>query len=291
MAPLRTAIQAADTAPAATSEATLALSLLSDLCEQKVAVFTEQIESDLRAAGSNENKSVPVTNILARQAEYRAYVQSDEAKIPAEVTQAVGNFLGGGPGAIMDGIGRLLTTGLQSILGTGTGSQREFQTYYVIVQDSSAIRFDVRAWARQIEGSAITQHIEKCLVIVAYQSSVDVGKMDLNTFMGLYRRQLAALNIPADQWETYITKAKEFLRTLTGNGGAPDTSKSAVAVALTTEDALTTALIPDGTENVQLPEMLPGTLYGLFEGATAPAPRDFLPRDPEAERLLPGVHD
>lgn len=94
MAPLRTAIQAADPAPAATSEATLALSLLSDLCEQKVAVFTEQIESDLRAAGSNENKSVPVTNILARQAEYRAYVQSDEAKIPTEVTQAVANFLG-----------------------------------------------------------------------------------------------------------------------------------------------------------------------------------------------------
>ncbi|GGN42827.1 hypothetical protein GCM10010842_29650 [Deinococcus daejeonensis] len=284
MAPLKNAIQAVDPTPDRNSALTLALSLLSELCEQKVAVFTEQIESDLRAAGSNENKSVPVTNILARHAEYRAYVQQDNGKMIDEVTSAVRKFLGGGATEIVNGIGSLVTTGLDSIIGAGTGMQREFQTYYVVVQNYSVIRFDVRAWAREIEAQGITENIETCLVIVGYQSSVDVRKLDFNAFIGLYQLQLAKLGIPDSDWQTYFTDAEAIYQKLGGSMGSRSTLKEAAAS--------TTALMPGGTEDVQLPEMLPGTLYGLFEGATAPAPRDFLPRDAEAERLLPGVsHD
>ncbi|MBK9107347.1 MAG: hypothetical protein IPM92_02930 [Saprospiraceae bacterium] len=81
MAILKNAINALDPAPDRKKDITLLLSLLSELCEQKVKDFSSSIENELRIAGTGENKTIPVTEILARHKEYRAYIKSDAGKV------------------------------------------------------------------------------------------------------------------------------------------------------------------------------------------------------------------
>jgi len=69
MAVLKKAIEALDPAPDKKKDITLLLSLLSELCEQRVDRFVKSIEEDLRTAGNAENRTVPVTEILARPKE------------------------------------------------------------------------------------------------------------------------------------------------------------------------------------------------------------------------------
>lgn len=280
MAVLKNAINALDPAPDKTKEITLLLSLLSELCEQKVAMFSEQIETDLRSAGSNENRTVPVTEILANHAEYRAYVKQDAGKIAGEVTSAVKKFLSGGAGEILDGIGGLVTTGLEAIIGAGTGTQQEMKSYYIVVQQFGMVRFDVRAWSRQIEASGITSNIQTCLAIVAYKSSVDVQKLSFNSFLVLYQDQLAKIGVPESDWNKYLTEAEEMYKRLKGGGGQ---------AALLGHEAAEASL--EGATPDEPWLMAPGELYGTLPQWSNPAAHDLLPRVSDAAQPLPRVHD
>lgn len=253
MAPLKKAIEMLDPTPDKKKELTLTLSLLSELSQQKVAQFTEAVETDLRTAGSIENRTVPVTEILANHSEYRAYVKSDVSKIGTEVSNAMKKFLTGSAGPILDGIAGLVTAGLEAIIGAGSGTQQEMKSYYIVVQKFGMVRFDVRAWARQIEATGITTQIETCMAIVAYKSSVDVTKLSFNSFLVLYQDQLGQIGIPESEWEKYLTEAEAMFKKLGGNTGD--------GTALTTKSAAY--------------RMAPGRLYGtLWEDPSKDAPRD-----------------
>ncbi|AFD28211.1 hypothetical protein [Deinococcus gobiensis] len=255
MAPLKKAIEALDPAPDKKNQLTLALNLLSELSEQKVAQFTEKIESDLRTAGTIENRTVPVTEILANHSEYRAYVKSDAGKIATEVMSAMKNFLAGGSDAILDGIGKLVTTGLEAIIGAGSGSQQEMKSYYIVVQKFGMVRFDIRAWSRQIEANGITSQIETCMAIVAYKSSVDVKKLSFNSFLVLYQDQLAKIGIPEADWDKYLTEAEAMYKKLGGNTGNDQAMEMESAVY----------------------RMAPGYLYGtLWEDLSKDVPKPVL---------------
>lgn len=254
MAVLKNAINALDPAPDKTKEITLLLSLLAELCEQKVATFTEKIETDLRTAGSDENRTVPVTEILANHTEYRAYVKQDAGKIAGEVTSAVKKFLSGGTGEILDGIAGLVTTGLEAIIGAGSGTQQEMKSYYIVVQKFGMVRFDVRAWSRQIEASGITSNIQTSLAIVAYKSSVNVKKLSFNSFLVLYQDQLANIGIPESDWDKYLTEAEAMFKKLGGNTGD------------------SAALMSDGVMWHMTPARLYGTVWDDPSSLTEPRP-------------------
>jgi hypothetical protein len=267
MAVLKNAINALDPAPDKTKEITLLLNLLSELSEQKVAMFTERIETDLRTAGTQENRTVPVTEILANHTEYRAYVKQDAGKIAGEVSGAMKKFLAGGSGQILDGIAGLVTTGLEAIIGAGSGSQQEMRSYYIVVQKYGMVRFDVQAWSRQIEAKGITSQIETCMAIVAYKSSVDVKRLTFNSFLVLYQDQLALTGIPESDWDKYLTEAEEMFKKLGGNTGSGEQVERAMF------------------------RMTPGRLYGTpWDGPSRPtAPQRVmgLPvEEPEPEPVL-----
>lgn len=79
----------------------------------------------MRTAGTPENRTIPVTEILARHKEYRAYVKSDAGKIATEVSSAIKKIVSGGTSDIIDGVASLVTTGLEAIIGAGEGTQQE----------------------------------------------------------------------------------------------------------------------------------------------------------------------
>jgi hypothetical protein len=217
MAVLKNAINALDPAPEKTSQLTLLLTLLSELCEQKVNQFTEAIETELRTAGSVENKTVPVTEILAKHKEYRAYIKHDAGKIATEVSSAIKKFIAGTSSSILDGISDLVTTGIEAIIGAGSGSQQEMSSYYIVVQSYAILRFDIRVWCRQIEAKGITEQIETALSVVAFKSSVDVRKITLNTFMVAYQDQLGKIGIPDEKWDEYLSTAEQIFQRLRGD--------------------------------------------------------------------------
>jgi len=216
MSILKNAIAALDPAPDKTKQITLLLSLLSELCEQKVNEFSASIENELRTAGSVENKTIPVTEILAKHKEYRAYVSHDAGKIATEVTGAIKKFILGTSDSILDGIGSLVTTGLEAIIGAGSGEQKEFSSYFVVVQSFGLLRFDIRVWSRKIEAVGITTEIEHAFAISAYKSSVDVSKISLNTFLIAYQDQLAKIGVPESEWENYLNTAESVFDRLKG---------------------------------------------------------------------------
>jgi hypothetical protein len=209
MAVLKKAIETLDPTPDKKKEITLLLSLLSELCEQKVEAFTKSVEDELRTAGNGENKSIPVTQIIARHKEYRAYVKADAGKIATEVSGAIKKFVSGGTTEIIDGVASLVTTGLEAIIGAGTGTQQEMSSYYIVVQDYGIVRYDVRAWARQIEAQGITSQIETALAIVAFKGSVDVTKISFNTFLIAYGTQLSQMGFAPDKQKEYLAYAKQ----------------------------------------------------------------------------------
>lgn len=249
MAVLKNAINALDPAPDKKSQLTLLLALLSELCEQKVVQFTEAIETDLRTAGTVENKTIPVTEILAKHKEYRAYIKQDAGKIATEVASAIKKFIAGTSSDILDGISSLVTTGIEAIIGAGSGTQQEMSSYYIVVQRFAILRFDIRVWCRQIEATGITNQIETALAVVSYKSSVDVSKISLNTFLIAYQDQLGKIGIPESEWEKYLATAEELFGKLKGD-------------SLTTVSALPVTGITKNPINL----LGPGELHGSFWG-------------------------
>lgn len=234
MAILKNAINALDPSPDKTKELTLLLSLLSELCKAQVTNFTKSVQDSLRTAGTSpENKTIPVTEILATHEEYRAYVEADAGKIATEVADAVKQFVSGSATDIIDGVASLVTTGLTAIIGAGDATEQEMRSYYIVVEDFSMARYDICAWSRQIDAQGITNQIQNALAIVAFKSSVDVTKISLNTFLNAYALQLSQMKFPANQQKEYLDFAVSIYNKLRGDTSTAATANGTNGTSLT----------------------------------------------------------
>lgn len=220
MSVLADAIKAIDPTPDKKTELTLALGLLSELSESKVRQFQEDVATSYRTAGTNENRSAPITTIVGTHSEYRAFVQQDVSKIATEVSAAIKKFVSGGSENIISGIADLVTTGLTAILGSGQATQQEMRSYYITVQARALVRYDVLAWRRLVEATAITSTIEACLAVYASKASIEVAALDLNTFLLAYEDQLTRMNFPEAEILEYIDAAEAVYKKLRGDSSA-----------------------------------------------------------------------
>lgn len=217
---LKTAIDALDPAPDKKTELTLALNLLFELAEQKNSSFKQLINDNLRTAGTGDNRSIPITEILAWNTQTHAYVKADAGELVTKVTDAIRDFVSGGTDALITGIGKLVTTGLEAIIGAGSGAQAQMSSYYIVVQSYGIARYDIYAWSRQIEAHGITSRIESALAFTAAQSSVDVSKLTFNTFLIAYGDQLKKIGLPDGEIKEYLDYAQEVFNWLKGDGTA-----------------------------------------------------------------------
>lgn len=209
MAILKNAIKAFDPAPEKKNEVEKILTLLFELAESKTDNFKKEIVQSLRTAGTEENPTIPVTQVLRFQADTRAYTVEDSAKIINEATLAIKGFIQGGAENIVNGIGNLLGTAVNALLGSGHGIQAQRDDYFVAVEGLSIVRVDVKSWVRKVEISGVTKKIDSIFAFVASKSSVDVDKITFNTFLQAYQFQLLRLQMPQDELIKEITKARE----------------------------------------------------------------------------------
>jgi len=159
MSVLADAIKALDPAPDKKKELTLALNLLSELSENKVKEFANEVQGSYRTAGTDENRTAPITTVVATHSEYRAYIKDDAGKIPGEVSTAIKKFVSGGSEQIITGIADLVTTAITAILGSGQATQQEVRSYYITVQARAMVRYDILAWRRLVEADGITSKL------------------------------------------------------------------------------------------------------------------------------------
>lgn len=198
MASLQQAIDVLDPSHDKTTEITLALSLLTELCEEKVKAFEAAVKEQLHEPATYQ--------FIASLKEYRAYTKRDAGKVATEVADATRKFISG-PTQIVDGIATLITDGLETIIGAATG-QQEWVHYFIVTEARGTMRYDVRAWARKIEATAITSQIENALALGAFKSSIDVKTISLNTFLSAYSAQLEAMQVPRDKQAEYLAAAR-----------------------------------------------------------------------------------
>lgn len=221
---LKNAIDALDPAPNKKTEITLALQTLFELAEQKTTLFKRDLELNLRTAGTPDNQTIPITQILAWHSETRAYVKDDAGKLAEVILGSIKKFIGGGTGEIISGIGDLATAALEGILGAGSGTQAEFHSYYIVVEGLSIVRMDISAWSRRIEATGITSKIENALAFQAAKSSVNVDAITFNTFLQAYKAQLEKLNLPPDKLKEFILQSKEIFELLRDSNTSPNGS-------------------------------------------------------------------
>lgn len=241
MAVLADAIKAIDPAPDKKTQLTLCLNLLSELAENKVTDFENEVAESYRTAGTAENRTAPITMVIASHSEYRAYVKDDASKIATEVTDAIRDFVAGGSEAIISGVAKLVTTGLTAILGAGQATQQEMRSYYITAQARALVRYDVLAWRRLVEADGITSQIESCLAIHASKASIDVGELDLNTFLIAYENQLYKMGFTDDKVLEYVDAAEAVYKRLKG-----ETTLSTSGPAMRRRPARTLAAQPTG---------------------------------------------
>lgn len=220
MSILAEAIKKLDPTPNKLTELTLALGLLSELSENKVLEFKNEVESSYRTAGTDENRTAPITTIVATHSEYRAYVKDDAGKIPGEVASSIKKFVSGGSENIITGIADLVTTAITAILGSGQATQQEVRSYYITVQARALVRYDILAWRRLVEAQGITTQIQACMAIYASKASIDVSALDLNTFLLAYEDQLTKMNFTDKETLAYIDQAEEIYKKLRGEGAS-----------------------------------------------------------------------
>jgi hypothetical protein len=212
MALLKAAMYALDPTPDEKNQLTLLLNLLFELSEQKAIMLAEQIENELKILNFRQIRKAPAIEILARHAEHRAYKKQDRDKIADEVFSGVKRFLSGGSKSILDGISNAVANAIKTMIGVDLMPRQEMIGYYLIVQQSRIVRFDIRAWSRQIEAKEITREIETSIVIVAYKSRVDTGRITLNNLLVAYMDQLSKTGVPQSEWNTHLEKIESAYR-------------------------------------------------------------------------------
>ncbi|GAA0751113.1 hypothetical protein LRH25_32005 [Ideonella azotifigens] len=216
MSVLADAIKALDPTPNKTTQLTLSLNLLSELAENKALEFENDVFRSYLTAGTQENRTAPITMVMASHSEYRAYVKDDAGKIATEVSGAIKKFVSGGSEQIISGIADLVTTGLTAILGAGQATQQEMHSYYITVQSRALVRYDIMAWRRLVEAEGITSQIQSCMAVYASKASIDVASLDLNTFLLAYEDQLYKMGFSEKENIEYIDYAESVYNKLIG---------------------------------------------------------------------------
>ena len=183
---------------------------LARLAESKAEFFELQISSSLRTAGSPDNQTIPVEAVLNSETYTHAIASVSQEQIGNAVGSALKSFCSGGKEEILDGVGNLITDALTTFLGSGSASTGTKKQYYVLTEGWSVVRVDLMAWYLNVEAESIKKQIQKASAFVVVKSAVDLNQVRFNTFLNIYRSQLATMKLEDNQIDTALDEAKKI---------------------------------------------------------------------------------
>ncbi|MEL6803937.1 MAG: hypothetical protein AAFO91_09175, partial [Bacteroidota bacterium] len=129
MAQLKNLITGFSDSPKKKEEIALTLNLLYELAESKNTIFNNEIIDSLKAAGKEEEYTVPISNIIQQTSGIRAYTSSDSANVVKQAISGVKSIIKGGGDNIADGIGTILGAFINTFFASGAGEEIERKGY------------------------------------------------------------------------------------------------------------------------------------------------------------------
>lgn len=221
MGSLRSAVKNFTGEDAGAAEAREYVKTLFELGKAKADLFEKEIKENLRTAGRDDNRTVPIHAILDETKEIHAYTSAvTNAHIGEQVTRAMRGFVEGSTPSITKGVVDLVSGALGAFLGEEAAGMQEKSKYFVLSEGRSIIRVDYKMWSMDVMASSIRKKIEKILVVVAVKSSVRLQDLDLNTFISAYQYQMTHSNISGLEVVKELQQIQEIYKAYT-NGLTP----------------------------------------------------------------------
>lgn len=207
MSTARNAVKSFDASDDLSQAQKEALEALFTVAEQQGDIFLMEIMDSIK---NNSDKKIPVTTLVSETKEIRAMTSKSLEDIGNTVTSCLSSFFGGSSSSIISGIGGLLSEALNIFLGESSGATGKLEKYYVLTNNMSVVRFDVKGWYRNIQAKSLYKAAEKVTCFVATQSIVDLSKIDLSTFLYLYKEQLNKSKILDDDMDKELDRVIEI---------------------------------------------------------------------------------
>lgn len=194
-----------------TEEEKETLNLLYELSEEKARTYTNQIMNDLRTAGMEEKRTVPIMQVLGSYQEIFVIPKdSSDEDVTTEIRSGLRGLVPGGKDKIIDGIAGFISTGLRTMLGAENGEECFEKSYYLAIEGSTVIRLDLIYWSRHVNATNIVEHAEKSLVCVVVKSSVDMERVSFDAFLPAYQKNLIRCNLSREELCVELENAKEI---------------------------------------------------------------------------------
>lgn len=184
---------------------------LSALAVAKAEIFEYEIMQSLRSAGKGgQEQTVPISTIINSKIETRAYTSTSVDDIAKEVRQALKAFTSGTSEGVINGVTKLLGDALKLFFGEATASENTIDEYYVMTEGLSVVRVDCKAWYLNVSAKSVQEKMQLVTAVVAVKSAIDMAKIDFNTFLNLYQRQLFAGDVPAKDVAAQLEEVQEI---------------------------------------------------------------------------------
>lgn len=218
MGKLRDIINSADNSKEIADDVRENLHILMSLADSKLKQFQDEIVMDLKNGKTTDDLTVPITKSVGTYSEARAVTADSTTDVLGEVANVIDSMVSDHSAkGVIGGIAGIAHHALDTIMGTGEGTEQETRLYMVTPDYPAIVRYDFAFWARNIKAESIRKHCETALACVMYKSSVDVTKLTFNDFLTLYAPVLnAAFGDDQAELEHMITKAEDtynrFLR-------------------------------------------------------------------------------
>lgn len=198
-------IKSIDSSSEIADEIKEALDLLINTAQTKADLFEQKIESDLITGKTIDNLTIPVTKVLLKDIQCRAVTAQDPSPdITSIVTEDMSDMFSGDM-SIAKGICDIIVKAINTIVGTGLGTEMSRDFYLVAIEYPAIIRYDFKFWGRTVQAQSLREQIHNAITSVVYKSAVDVDQLDFNTFLSVYA---PILN---DAYDKDIDKIKDAL--------------------------------------------------------------------------------
>lgn len=167
------------------------LETLMQLADKNADIASARIEASLKDGKINDDLYVPISKVIKSYREAHAVTTEGNADIIKKASDSISKFLNPGAQEILDGIGGILTTAFDALMGSGEGMELSQDTYVVAVEYPAVIRLDFSIWVRNTRAEGIRKKCKSAIGVVAYKSAVDIHKLDFATFVSIYASLLS----------------------------------------------------------------------------------------------------
>lgn len=177
------------------------------LAEQKAEVFLMRIMDSIN---KEDDKKLPVTALVDEEKVISALVKNDVENLESLISNFLDLIVKHNKKTVVEKIKDSLVVALKTLLGSSSAQSDSIEKYYILIEDHSAVRLDIKFWYHSVESTSLHEHCEKITCTVATKSIVDLSKIDISTFLYIYQNQLISSEINKEDLEQELENVRKI---------------------------------------------------------------------------------